>query len=146
MSLKPHPFSTANRLLAATSWRKRLIAASQATAESFRGPVLQWFGKHVPQRVVLNAIEPENFEFDPANRRMIREELNLSDDEFVLGLVGQITPRKGQLELIPTFAKARKRMPSSTLFDYRRADVQPRPYLSQRAQASRFRGGFGRAR
>ena len=113
--LKPHPFSTAIRLLATTSWRTRLIAASQATAESFRGRVLRWFGKHVPQRVVLNAIEPEKFEFDPVNRRMIREELNLSDDEFVLGVVGQITPRKGQLELIQTFAKARERMLSSTL-------------------------------
>ena len=113
--LKPHPFSIAIRILAAASSRTRLIAASQATAESFRGRILQWFGKHVPQRVVLNAIEPEKFEFDPANRQKIREELNLSDGEFVLGVVGQITPRKGQLELIQTFAKASAQMPSSTL-------------------------------
>lgn len=113
--LKPHPFSTAIRLLAATSLRTRLIAASQATADSFRGRIFGWLGKRVPLRVVLNAIETEKFEFDRANRRKIREELRLSDGEFVLGVVGQITPRKGQLELIRTFAKARGQMPSSTL-------------------------------
>ena len=113
--LKPHPFSTAIRLLAAASSRTRLIPASQATADSFRGRIFGWLGKRVPQRVVLNAIEPEKFEFDPANRTKIRKELNLSDSEFVLGVVGQITPRKGQLELIRTFAKARGQMPSSTL-------------------------------
>lgn len=113
--LKPHPFSTAIRLLAAFSSRVRLIAASQATADNFRGRIFEAFGKRVPVRVVHNAIELEKFEFDPANRREIREELKLSDGEFVLGVVGQITPRKGQLELIQTFAKAREQMPSSTL-------------------------------
>jgi glycosyltransferase involved in cell wall biosynthesis len=113
--LKPHPFSTIIRLLAAASPKTRLIAASQATADSFRGRLLCKIGKHIPVRIVHNAIEFEKFEFNPANRPKIREELQISDSELVLGIVGQITPRKGQLELIRTFAKTRGQMPSSTL-------------------------------
>ncbi len=113
--LKLHPFSIAIRLLVAASSRTRLIPVSGATAKSFRGRILQWFGKHVPERVVHNAIELAKFEYNPANRQKIRKEFGLDDTEFVLGAVGQITPRKGQLELIQTFAKAREQMPSSTL-------------------------------
>ncbi|HSK70680.1 MAG TPA: glycosyltransferase, partial [Pyrinomonadaceae bacterium] len=50
--LKLHPFSIAIRLLVAASSRTRLISVSQATADSFRGRILQWFGKHVPERIV----------------------------------------------------------------------------------------------
>jgi L-malate glycosyltransferase len=113
--LKLHPFSIAIRLLVAVSSRTRLIPVSYATAESFRGRILQWFGKHVPERIVHNAIEIEKFKYNPEYRPKIREELGLDDNEFVLGIVGQITPRKGQLELIQTFAKACEQMPSSTL-------------------------------
>ncbi len=113
--LKPHPFSTVIRLLVAASPQTRLIAVSQATADSFRGFILQKIGRHIPVRVIHNAIEFEKFTFNPANRPKIRRELQISDSEFVLGIVGQITPRKGQLELIRTFAKTREHLPSSTL-------------------------------
>ena len=103
--LPKHPFSTAIRLLVAFSSRIRLIAVSQATAESFRGKLLHYIGKNVPLKVINNAIEIEKFEVDPNNRSKIREELDLSEDEFVFGIIGQITPRKGQLELIETFAE-----------------------------------------
>lgn len=113
--LKPHPFSSIIRLLVAASPRIRLIAVSAATADSFRGFVLQKFGKHIPVRIIHNAIEFEKFIFDPANRPKIREQLEIGEKEFVLGIVGQITPRKGQLELIRTFAEVRKQMSSATL-------------------------------
>lgn len=113
--LPVHPFSTAIRLLALFSGRTHLIAASQATGDGFRGRLKRLFAKRVPLRVVHNAIEPQKFAFDPANRRKIREEFGLSDDRFVFGIVGQITERKGQLELIKTYAKIRERMPASTL-------------------------------
>ncbi len=113
--LKPHPFSTIIRLLVAASPQTRLIAVSEATADSFRGRLLQKIGKHIPVRIIHNAIEFEKFVFDPANRPKIREELRIGDGEFVIGIVGQITPRKGQLELIKTFAATRKHLPASTL-------------------------------
>jgi glycosyltransferase involved in cell wall biosynthesis len=113
--LKPHPISTAIRIFVACSKRTRLIPASQATADSFYGKLLKRFGKNVPLRVVHNAIELERFESDPAHRTKIREEFNLNDSEYLLGIIGQITPRKGQLELVRTFAETLNQTPNSTL-------------------------------
>lgn len=113
--LPRHPLSSAIRLFAAASSRIKLIAASQATADSFRGRVLRFFKNRLPLRVIHNVIELENFEIDSRNRQKIREELRLGESEFVVGIVGQITTRKGQLELIRTFAEAQRFMLSSIL-------------------------------
>ena len=79
-----HPLSTAIRWVAAFSSRTHLISTCQAVADSFRGTILRLFGKHIPLRIVENAIELERFTPDPANRQKIRAELQLSDDEFVV--------------------------------------------------------------
>ncbi|CAN5414911.1 glycosyltransferase family 4 protein [soil metagenome] len=113
--LPRHPLSWAIRLFAAASSRIRLIAASQQTADSFHGRILRLVKNRLPLRVVYNAIELENFEIDPRNRQKIREELNLSENEFIVGIVGQVTTRKGQIELIRTFAEANKQMTRATL-------------------------------
>ncbi len=110
-----HPLSTAIRWFAAFSSRTHLISTCQAVADSFRGTVLRLFGKHIPLRIVENAIELERFTPDPAHRQKIRAELKLSDAEFVVGIVGLITPRKGQIGLICAFAQAEKQMPGATL-------------------------------
>jgi glycosyltransferase involved in cell wall biosynthesis len=109
-----HPLSTLIRLSVLLSNRICLMPASKATGDSFRGKLLKGFGKRIPERVVHNGIELENFRFDAENRRRVRAELGLSEDEFVFGVVGQITPRKGQLELIETFAAAQNEMPQAT--------------------------------
>ncbi len=113
--LKTHPFSTLIRLFVLFSKRTRLISVSQATAKSFYGRLLKTCRKNTPLRIIHNAIETEKFEFDPANRSKIRKELGLSESEFLLGLVGQITPRKGQLELVRTFAETLETQTNSTL-------------------------------
>lgn len=110
-----HPLSTGIRWFAALSSRIRLISTCQAVADSFRGTILRFFGKRIPLRIVENAIELEKFTYDPKNRQKIREELGLGDDEFLVGIVGLITPRKGQLGLIRSFARAQKQLPDSTL-------------------------------
>jgi len=113
--LKPHPISTAIRIFTACSKRTRLIPASAATLMSFRGRLLKIFGRRIPVRVVHNAIEPEKFAGDPADRMKIRKELGLSESEFVAGIVGQITPRKGQLELVRSFAETLRETEAATL-------------------------------
>ncbi len=113
--LPRHPLSTLIRLFAVSSPRVRLLAASQATADSFLGKLPRFFKKRMPLRVIHNAIEPENFEIDSRFRQEKRKEFGLDKDEFVIGIVGQITPRKGQLELIRVFAEASKKMPPATL-------------------------------
>lgn len=113
--LKPHPISTMIRLFVYFSTRVKLMPVSRATGEKFYGRLLPLLGKRLPEKIVHNAVDPAKFQFDESNRRRIREELNLSGDEFVFGIVGQITPRKGQLELLRTFAGVRKQLPASTL-------------------------------
>lgn len=113
--LRRHPFSSAIRIVAAASSRVRLIAASKATAESFRGRLGRIFDKRVPLRVIYNSIEMENFHIDTQRRKDIRKELGLTESEIVFGIVGQITSRKGQLELIRTFAETSKRIPTASL-------------------------------
>jgi glycosyltransferase involved in cell wall biosynthesis len=111
--LKTHPITSLIRIFAASSARARLVPVSEATGKSFRGRFLRYFGKHLQERVVHNGIEAEKFKFDPANRASLRRELNLSDEELVFGIIGQITPRKGQLELLKTFAQVQKEIPST---------------------------------
>lgn len=113
--LPRHPLSSLIRLFAVSSSRIRLIAASQATADRFRGKLLRFFKDRPPYRVIHNVVELENFAVDSDFRREKREELGLGKDEFVLGIVGQITPRKGQLELLRVFAEASRKMALTTL-------------------------------
>lgn len=111
--LRRHPLSTLIRLFVFFSDRIRLIAASAATAGSFRGRLLS--EKRPPWRVIHNVIETNRFRPDPEAGTKIRRELELDSEEFVVGIIGQITPRKGQLELIRVFAKNMRDMPSATL-------------------------------
>jgi glycosyltransferase involved in cell wall biosynthesis len=113
--LPRHPLSTAIRILAAASPRVHLIAASKATADSFRGLILRLFQRRMPLRVIHNVVELDKFNTDPRHRDEIRKEFGLGESEFVVGIVGQITPRKGQLELIRVFANSQSQMPSATL-------------------------------
>src|SRR4030095_7033592 len=45
-----------------------------------------------------------------------RKELHLEDTDFAIGIVGLLTPRKGQLGLIHAFAKVSERVPGARLF------------------------------
>lgn len=105
--LPRHPLSTAIRRFASVSKRTRMIAVSEAVARNFRGG----FSGSLKNRVtvILNAIDLDKFrtaETSQTARRAVREELGLERDKFVLGIIGQLTPRKGQLELIEAFSQA----------------------------------------
>lgn len=113
--LPRHPLSTMIRAFAACFRRIRLMPVSNATGKSFRGKLLKSFGKHLREQVVHNGIELDKFEYKQTNRGKIRCELGLTDEELVFGIVGQITPRKGQLELLKTFAKTQKKLSSKLL-------------------------------
>ena len=113
--LPKHPLSSMIRLFALCFRKIRLLPVSQATGKSFRGRILQLFGKHLSERVIHNGIELEEFKIDESHRQRIRQEFSLNENELVIGIVGQITPRKGQLELIETYAQTNKQMPSTLL-------------------------------
>src|SRR5882672_845023 len=122
--LPRHPLSTAIRAVASLSSRTCLIAVSEAVARNFCGRFSRLIKSRPTTRaglpgwgprtsVILNAIDLEKFQPDQAAGRAIRAELGLSQDDLVFGIVGQLTPRKGQLELIKAFARAG--VPRSTL-------------------------------
>jgi glycosyltransferase involved in cell wall biosynthesis len=105
--LPRHPLSKAIRIVASLSRRTRMIAVSEAVARNFRGR----FSSRLKNRVsvILNAIDLDQFhapQASPTGPNAVRAELGLSKDDLVLGIVGQLTPRKGQLELIGAFSQA----------------------------------------
>jgi glycosyltransferase involved in cell wall biosynthesis len=104
--LPRHPLSTAVRLFAAVTSRNHILAVSQAVADRFRGLVLRPLKRRVPITVVHNAVDLERFQPNAQSRAEIRRTLDLSENQPVVGIVGQLTPRKGQLELIEAFARA----------------------------------------
>jgi len=104
--LPRHPLSTAVRLFAAVTSRNRILAVSQAVADRFRGLVLRPLRKRVPITVIYNSVDLERFQPNAQSRAEIRRPLGLSENQPVIGIVGQLTPRKGQLELIKAFASA----------------------------------------
>lgn len=145
--LPRHPLSSAIRLFAAASSRVRLIAASKATGDSFCGRIRSVFQTCTPLRIIHNVVELNNFNTDPRHRHEIRKELGLAESEFVVGVVGQITPRKGQLELIRVFANSQGQMPSSTLLIVGAAMFnQDHMYLEELKKLTRELGLTGRVK
>jgi glycosyltransferase involved in cell wall biosynthesis len=109
--LPRHPLSTAIRLCALASSRRRLLAVSGATADRFRGTLL----RRAPVAVLLNAADTDRFRPDAASRRTIRAELGLSETAPVIGIIGQVTERKGQLGLLHAFASVVRQLPQAVL-------------------------------
>lgn len=110
--LPRHPISTAIRLFAFAFAKARMIAVSQAVADNFAGKFFSLRNRTV---VILNGIDVERFSPTPETRERTRRELNLDESEFVIGTVGLLTPRKGQLELINSFAQVLDRVPNAKL-------------------------------
>jgi glycosyltransferase involved in cell wall biosynthesis len=102
--LPRHPLSTLIRIFASLSKRTRMIAVSDAVARNFRGRFSSLMRNRVG--VILNAIDLGMFQPNGTAPQAIRDEFGLNGNDFVLGIIGQLTPRKGQLELIDAFAQA----------------------------------------
>src|SRR5436305_1872229 len=99
--LPRHPLSIAIRLFAFAHRRTQIVAVSNAVAHSF-GRLLSKDGRKV--LVVYNAVDTELFKPDNQRRTQTRKILGLSGN-LLLGTVGQLTPRKGQLEHIKVFVE-----------------------------------------
>ena len=102
--LRNHPITSAVRLLLGSSRRNSVIAVSQATARAVRG------GSHnrmarVPITVIHNGIDGAAYDSRPVEVEKFLQTEGLENATFRVAMIGQITPRKGQLETIETFAK-----------------------------------------
>ena len=113
--LPRHPLSTAVRLFAAVTSQNRILAVSHAVATRFRGVLLRPFKHRVPIEVIHNAVDLDRFHPDAEAREGMRRALDLANTQPVVGIVGQLTPRKGQLELIKGFAHVAREVPNAIL-------------------------------
>jgi len=113
--LPRHPLSTLIRWYAALSPRTNLLAISWAVAHRFRGGALRLINACRKIQVIHNGIDMKRFIIDPGARQKLRDEIKLARGQFVIGIVGQITPRKGQLELIQAFARTVREIPQAIL-------------------------------
>ena len=113
--LPHHPISTAIRVCVLLSSRVRLLAVSQATAQRFCGLLLRLFPRRTPSGVLLNCADTEKFQPNDESREAIRTELALQAKQFVIGTIGQITERKGQLGLLNAFAEVLPVIPHAML-------------------------------
>src|SRR5699024_3468974 len=74
------------------------------------------FGKKAKQAHILkNGIEADKFKFSAHTRDMVRKELQIDKNTFVLGHVGRFSPQKNHLFLLDVYAQIRKEIPHSTL-------------------------------
>jgi glycosyltransferase involved in cell wall biosynthesis len=113
--LPRHPLSIAIRFFACASGRNSILAVSEAAAGRFRGNLIRWFSRRVPIRVIHNAVDLERFQPNAESRREIRHSLGLTEKDKVVGIVGHLTPAKGQLELIKAFAAISRATPDAVL-------------------------------
>ncbi|HJZ81242.1 MAG TPA: glycosyltransferase family 4 protein [Pyrinomonadaceae bacterium] len=111
--LPRHPLSCGIRAVAALSKRSRMIAVSDAVRRNFCGRWAGFLRRRVT--VILNAIDPDRLSVKSADREEARARLALAPDNFAIGIVGQLTPRKGQLELLIAFAKLLRQVPQAVL-------------------------------
>ena len=110
--LPTHPLSVLIRGFALLFPRAVMIAVSQAVADNFGGRFVTLRNR---VSVILNGIDTEKFAPVDGRREETRKELGLDESEFVVGIVGLLTPRKGQLGLIQCFAQVLQRVPKAKL-------------------------------
>lgn len=109
--LPQHPLSTCIRWFTLFLPPVRIVVVANAAADRFKGQLLQRFPKRVNFAVIYNAIEVAKLN-SSSTSAPIRRELRIRDGDRLIGIVGNLSPVKGQLELIRAFAKARKRIPN----------------------------------
>jgi glycosyltransferase involved in cell wall biosynthesis len=113
--MERHPFSTAIRWVTTIAPPVFVIAVSRAAAERFRGWSLQVTGGRTPIVVLHNPVDSQRFHPNVAGRKHARELLGLRDEQFVFAVIGQVTPRKGQMETIQAFSEMARSVPNAVL-------------------------------
>lgn len=75
----------------------------------------KWLFGDASFTVIHNAIDANDFAFDVANRKALRKQYNISDDDILLGHVGRFDIQKNHTFLIDMFAELSKRNDSYKL-------------------------------
>jgi L-malate glycosyltransferase len=102
---RKHPISIATRFVLGSSRRNSVIAVSHATAQGVRGSSRSYVSDRIPITVIHNGVDGALYAARPWDVEKFVEAERLQEATFRVAMIGQITPRKGQLEAIETFAK-----------------------------------------
>jgi glycosyltransferase involved in cell wall biosynthesis len=102
---RKHPITKAVRVVLGSSRKNSVIAVSQATALAIRGRSPSRMMERVPITVIHNGVDGAMYAPRPAEVERLLHTERLTQATFRVAMIGQITPRKGQLEVIETFAK-----------------------------------------
>lgn len=111
--LPKHLLSTCIRLFTLLRPPLRVVVVANAAADRFKGKLLRRFTKRVRVTVVYNSVAV-NLR-SKSNSVSICKELRIRSSDRLIGIVGNLSPVKGQLELIQAFAKVRQRFPNLAL-------------------------------
>jgi len=114
--LPRHPLSVGVRLVGYASKRNHILAVAGAVATRFRGVLARGAGWRSRIKVIYNPVNAERFQPNSTSRREIRRLLGISEKTQAIGIVAHLTPHKGQLELIQTFADLAPGAPDAILF------------------------------
>jgi len=110
--LPRHPFNVIIRAIASLSARSRILAVAQASADRL-------VGNHSRLRrrvtVIPNAVDLEKFSVHNGARERLRRELQIGAHAPVIGMIGRLTPAKGQLEMLRLLPTVLARIPEATL-------------------------------
>lgn len=75
-------------------------------------PAGKWLYGDKPFVVFNNAIDSKQFTYDPAVRKEMRSQLDLTDDDFVIGTVGSMGFPKNPVGIVQIVSEAKKRNPN----------------------------------
>lgn len=95
--------------------RKKLRGKYTHSFACSTGTAKWLFGDDKRTIIVRNAIDTDEFKFDPVKRKKAREELGLDDDTYLIGHVGRFSYEKNHKYLLKTFAEVNKMRPKSRL-------------------------------
>jgi L-malate glycosyltransferase len=112
--LPKHPLSTIIRVFVLLFPPFRIVAVSQVAGDRFRGDMLRLFSRRVTVAVIHNSVDVERLA-EVNKEKAIRKELRLRNTDPLIGIVGNLSTGKGQLELIAAYAEVLKRIPDAAL-------------------------------
>lgn len=110
--LPRHPFNPLIRAVGLFAPRTKVIAVAQASGDRFVGHVR---GLRRRVTVIRNGVDRGIFHPSQTAKRKICTELRLDESAPVIGIIGRLTPSKGQLELLRAFPRVLREFPNATL-------------------------------
>jgi len=113
--LPRHPISTVIRVFVLLSPPVRIVTVSQVAADRLRGNLLLYFGKRVTLTVIHNAVDTERLRKRDGEEKTLHKELRLRSGDPLIGIIGNLSPIKGQLGLISAFADVLKQISDAAL-------------------------------